>query len=113
MNLDAIGRWQGDWETGIDYLALDIVRDSTTKNIYVCAVAPTSGGLVTDVARREWAGGTHGAGGPAGEAPPGGAPGAGGGGAGAAGELAGGGGGARGGRCGGARGAAGHVKKKK
>ncbi|HEY9536309.1 MAG TPA: hypothetical protein VIS03_01850, partial [Kiloniellaceae bacterium] len=55
MNLDAIGRWQGDWETGIDYLALDIVRDSTTKNIYVCAVAHTSGGFVTDVAAGKWA----------------------------------------------------------
>jgi hypothetical protein len=55
VNLQAIGRWQGDWQTATDYVALDMVRDPTTKNIYVCDVAHTSGTFATDLAGGRWA----------------------------------------------------------
>ncbi|MEQ9609854.1 MAG: hypothetical protein RLN99_19520, partial [Kiloniellaceae bacterium] len=54
LNLEAIGRWRGDWQTAADYVALDVVRHPATKNVYVCAIAHTSDDFGDDVAAGSW-----------------------------------------------------------
>ena len=53
-NRARIGTWQGDWATATDYEALDIVREPSTKNVYVCEVSHTSGVFATDLAANTW-----------------------------------------------------------
>jgi len=51
-NLVLIGsafQWKGDWATSTAYIKNDIVRDSSTKNLYAVVVDHTSGVLATDV----------------------------------------------------------------
>src|SRR3546814_6042609 len=43
VNLQAIGRWRGDWQSATGYVALDVVRGAVDKNIYVCELVHTSG----------------------------------------------------------------------
>lgn len=54
LNLAGIGRWQGDWQTATDYVALDVVRDPVTKNVYVCELAHASGDFGDDLAAGVW-----------------------------------------------------------
>src|SRR3546814_4559338 len=54
VNLQAIGRWRGDWQSATGYVALDVVRGAVDKNIYVCELAHTSGSFATDLAAGEW-----------------------------------------------------------
>jgi len=42
-------QWRGDWATSTAYIKNDVVRDSSTKNVYAVTVAHTSGVLATDV----------------------------------------------------------------
>jgi len=42
-------QWKGDWLTSTAYIKNDIVRDSSTKNLYSVVVDHTSGVLATDV----------------------------------------------------------------
>lgn len=54
VNFEALGRWQGDWRTATNYVALDVVRDPTTKNVYVCELAHTSNDFGDDLAAGRW-----------------------------------------------------------
>jgi len=42
-------QWKGDWTTSTAYIKNDIVRDSSTKNIYAVQSDHTSGVLATDI----------------------------------------------------------------
>ena len=42
-------QWKGDWATSTAYGKNDVVRDSSTKNIYAVTVDHTSGVLATDI----------------------------------------------------------------
>jgi len=46
--------WQGDWATATSYALHDTVRDATTKNLYFCMEAHTSGTFATDLAASKW-----------------------------------------------------------
>ena len=42
-------QWKGDWATSTAYIKNDMVRDSSTKNIYTVQADHTSGALATDI----------------------------------------------------------------
>jgi hypothetical protein len=46
----SFGNWRGDWVTATDYQSLDIIRNSTTKNLYIVVTSHTSGVFATDLA---------------------------------------------------------------
>ena len=54
INLEAVGRWQGDWAPATGYVALDVVREPISKNIYVCEMAHTAGSFAMDLAAGKW-----------------------------------------------------------
>lgn len=45
--------WIGDWETGYDYVANNVVQES--GNTYICITDHTSGTFATDLAAGKWA----------------------------------------------------------
>ena len=46
--------WKGDWVTAASYLVNDMVRDTSTKNQYICIVPHTAGTFATDLAAGKW-----------------------------------------------------------
>jgi hypothetical protein len=52
-----LGTFQGDWGSGTDYNARDIVKDTSTNNIFICTTSHTSSGsqpLTTNTDSAKW-----------------------------------------------------------
>lgn len=53
-----IGNYNGDWTSGFSYSVRDLVKDTSTNNVYICLVAHTSSGaqpLSTNTDASKWA----------------------------------------------------------
>lgn len=54
---DPIGNWRGDWAAGVSYQNRDLIKDTTTDNVYITTVAHISSGLLpitTNVDSDKW-----------------------------------------------------------
>lgn len=54
---EQIGDYRGDWAAGVSYNKRDLVKDTTTANIYLCTTAHTSSGVLpleTNVDYTKW-----------------------------------------------------------
>ena len=54
---EQIGDWKGDWAASTSYNKRDLVKDTTTDNVYICIVAHTSSGalpITTNTDSAKW-----------------------------------------------------------
>jgi hypothetical protein len=54
---EQIGDWKGDWAASTSYNKRDLVKDTTTDNVYICQVAHTSSGslpITTNTDSAKW-----------------------------------------------------------